>query len=246
MNDIDTFLNLYGLPAIFIILLIKSIGVPIPIPADVIMLAVAARVTEGKLSLGLAFVALMVAIVVGDFVQFILVRGPARGFLYRYGRYIGLTGPRLDAATSIVRQRGPVGLGVLILTPGVRAASVAACGLAGVSLAVFLPALLLGEGVFLALHFFLGSLLAPLLAAATQLLSQPILLIGIVALLLIGLGVWFIIRRRQRPGLGRRQLAAEAFEAWNEATCPVCLTLGAAKRLHPAENLLSHTHAEVQ
>ena len=39
MNGIETFLSLYGLPAMFIVLLVKSIGVPIPIPADVIMLA---------------------------------------------------------------------------------------------------------------------------------------------------------------------------------------------------------------
>lgn len=32
MNDLETLLTLYGLPAIFIILLIKAIGVPLPVP----------------------------------------------------------------------------------------------------------------------------------------------------------------------------------------------------------------------
>jgi hypothetical protein len=32
MSGIESFLTLYGLPAIFIVLLIKAIGVPLPIP----------------------------------------------------------------------------------------------------------------------------------------------------------------------------------------------------------------------
>ncbi len=47
MNGIDTFLNAYGLPAIAVVLLIKSVGVPIPIPADVLMFAAVARVANG-------------------------------------------------------------------------------------------------------------------------------------------------------------------------------------------------------
>jgi membrane protein DedA with SNARE-associated domain len=38
MNSLDLFLVQYGLAAIFIILLIKTIGIPIPIPADLIIL----------------------------------------------------------------------------------------------------------------------------------------------------------------------------------------------------------------
>ena len=155
MNGIETFLTAYGLPAIAMVLLIKSIGVPIPIPADVLMFAAAARVTSGADPLSLAFGVLLIAIVLGDVIQFWLARGPGRTTVYRVGRYLGLTPARLDAASALVRKSGPVGLSVIMLTPGVRAASVAACGLANVSLRVFLVGLLIGEGLFLALHFFL-------------------------------------------------------------------------------------------
>ena len=49
MNSLDLFLVQYGLTAIFMLLLIKTIGVPIPIPADLIILTAAARVAQGKL-----------------------------------------------------------------------------------------------------------------------------------------------------------------------------------------------------
>ena len=38
MNSIDIFLVQYGLAAIFLLMFAKSVGVPIPIPADLIVL----------------------------------------------------------------------------------------------------------------------------------------------------------------------------------------------------------------
>ncbi len=231
MNGIEAFLNSYGLPAIFALMLVKAAGVPIPIPADVVMLATSARVAAGKFDLGLAFAAILIALVVGGVIQFGLARGPGRKFLYRFGRYLGLTAARLDAAAAVVKKSNPIGLGLIILTPGIRAASVAACGLAGLPLRTFVPGLILGEGLFLSLHFFLGALIASVLSGLTQLPTLSVLVAIGVALLGLGFAVWVIIRRRRRPEAPRGEVIAEAFEAWHEATCPVCLVLGAASRL---------------
>ena len=232
MSDIETFLNTYGLIAIFAVMLIKAIGVPIPIPADVIMLATSARVAAGKFILWQAFAIVLIALLIGGVIQFLIVRGPGRKFLYRFGRYLGLTAARLDAASAIVQKRNPIGLGLIILTPGVRAVSVPACGIADVPLRTFVPGLLIGEGLFLSLHFFLGAMIGSLVSQLAQVIPLPILIASIVMLVLLSFGVWIIIRRRQRPALSRRQVVADAFEAWHSATCPVCLTLGAVSRVN--------------
>src|SRR5439155_16318590 len=141
-----------------------------------------------------------------------------------YGGYVGLTQSRLDTAATAVRKGGPIGIALSILTPGLRVVSVAACGLADVPLATFLPGMALGSAAFLALHFFLGyvggTLLAPLLAA--------IPLPGLLALALLALGAvaWVVLRRAQRPGASGAEVAAEGLRAWEEATCPACLLLG--------------------
>ncbi len=231
MENIEAFLNSYGLAAIFGLMLVKSIGVPIPIPADVIMLAAAARVAEGKLVLWQAFIVILLALIAGGIVQFTLARGPGRGVLYRFGRYLGLTSARLDAAAATVKKGGPIGIGLAILTPGIRAATVAACGLAALPMRIFMPGLALGSGLFLALHFFLGSLIGYLLAALTQAGLLQIALPIVVVFIAAGLVVWAVIRRRQRPYAPRGEIVAEALEAWHEATCPVCLALGAASGL---------------
>jgi membrane protein DedA with SNARE-associated domain len=233
MNGFETFLDSYGLLAIFSLLLVKAVGVPIPVPADVIMLTASARVAAGKMVLWQAFLFILLALVLGGIVQFWLARGPGRQLLYRFGRYLGLTPARLDAAAAKVKKGGPVGVGLAILTPGIRAATVAACGLAGLSLKTFVIGLTLGSALFLSLHFFLGYIGGSLWAKFTEGLSGFTLLSGGLALLLIGLGVWYLIRRWQRPAAPRGEALAEAVEAWHEATCPLCLALGATSRVRP-------------
>lgn len=243
--DLDTFLDLYGLAAIFGIMLAKSIGIPVPVPADVLMLATSARVATGKIALAQAFIALLIALIAGGIVQFGLVRGPARGILYRYGRYLGMTPARLDTATQRLKKGGPLSIGLSILTPGVRSVAVVACGLAGIPLRRFVLGLALGSGLFLALHFFLGYIGGSLLSSLGTAIPMPALVIGIIVILLIGLAIWIRIRRRQMPQASNREVLAEAVGAWHEATCPVCLALGAVDRLqiHLNVDYLRHEHA---
>ncbi|MBL8156492.1 MAG: VTT domain-containing protein [Anaerolineae bacterium] len=229
--EIEAFLDAYGLAAIFGVLLLKSVGVPIPIPADALMLAASARVASGSIALPAAFIALLVALTVGGVAQFGLVRGPGRGLLTRYGRYLGITPARLETASSKLRRGGVPSISLAILTPGVRSIAVVACGLAGIPLRLFVAGLFVGSSLFLALHFLLGYIGGSVLNTLSSVVPLPIILIGLIVLLLVGFWVWFIIRKRQLPDATSRELLAEAAGAWHEATCPVCLALGAANRL---------------
>lgn len=243
--DVESFLNAYGLAAVFGIMLAKAIGVPIPIPADALMLATSARVATGKMALPAAFVALLIALLAGGLVQFALVRGAGRNLLTRYGRYLGITPARLDNAAKRMQTGGVLGIGVAVLTPGIRSVAVIACGLAGFPVRLFAPGLLLGSALFLALHFFLGYVGGSLLAAVGSAMPVPLVIGGVVALLAAGLGAWYVIRRRQFPEASSSDILAASVGAWHEATCPVCLALGAVERLQitlPVEH--DHHHGE--
>lgn len=229
--DINTFLDVYGLAAIFTLLLIKAIGVPIPIPADALMLAASARVAEGKFVLWQTFFSILAALVVGGMIQFGIVQGPGRSILYRYGRYLGLTPERLDKATKKLKGGNPVTIGVAILTPGVRSVAIPACGIAGVPFSRFISGITLGSASFLALHFFLGLVGASLLVTIGQVVPLPLVFGGLLVLLIVGLGVWYLIRRRQMPQASQREVFQSALGAWHEATCPACLALGAVNKL---------------
>src|SRR5438093_436862 len=232
MGPFEEFVDLYGLPAMALVLLTKSAGVPVPVPADALMVLAAARVAAGALVLWEVFVVLLAALFVGGTGQFLLARGPARGLLYRSGRYLGLTPARLDAATARVARAGPAAIAVGVLLPGARAVTVAACGLAGVPLRRFLPGLLVGSALFLGVHFLLGfaaQLALPTLARLGVAVGWPL----VAALAVVGLAGWFGLREWQRPGAPAADVAVEAAGAWQEATCPVCLLLGAIGPIFP-------------
>lgn len=225
METLDGFLNLYGIAALFLLMLTKAAGVPVPVPSDLIMLAAAARAAEGKWPLWQAVVAILLALVLGGLIQYALARGPGRGLIARYGRYLGLTRPRLEAAATALRRGGVGAVTLAIVTPGVRAGAVVACGLADLPLRTFGPGLIAGSSLFLGLHVALGYVGAPLLGWLGGSLPAPWLLGA--GLLLVGLAGWLVLRRRRRPGARLSEVAAEAAGAWHEAACPACLLLGA-------------------
>src|SRR5712691_4549128 len=82
MQDVDAFLDQFGLIAVCAVLAIRGAGVPIPVPGDVILLATAARAAQGKYVLWQAFAAVLLAVVVGGVAQFLLARGPGRGVVF--------------------------------------------------------------------------------------------------------------------------------------------------------------------
>src|SRR5438105_8246423 len=185
MSGFDVFLTHYGLVAVFSLMLLKTIGVPVPIPGDLIILTAAVRVAQGKLVGWQVFFAILVALLLGGLIQFVLARGPGRGLLYRFGRYVGLTKPRIDAAAEKIRKGGVPGLTVAILVPGVRGAAIVAAGLADLALRRFLVGLALGSLLFLSLHFFLGYLGGSALSVLGCMLPWPIFLILVHDLLYI-------------------------------------------------------------
>jgi membrane protein DedA with SNARE-associated domain len=229
MSSIDTFLVQYGLVAIFLLMFTKSAGVPIPIPADLIILTAAARAAEGKLSLWLAFVIILLAVVAGGFIQYVLARGPGRGVLYRFGRYLGLTPARLDAASLRVKKGGPFGIGLAILVPGVRGAAITACGLADVPVRTFVIGLLSGSIVFLCLHFFLGYLGGTFFSVIGHVLPVPEVITLVVVLFVVAFALWVIAYRRQKAA--RREIDAASLEVWHEGICPACLALYTLQQL---------------
>ncbi|HEX2916259.1 MAG TPA: VTT domain-containing protein [Chloroflexia bacterium] len=231
MSGIDTFLDMYGLPAIFGLMLVKAAGVPVPVPGDFVLLATAARASSGKFPLWLAFVALLAALVAGGTVQYLIARGPGRKFLYRFGRYTGLTRARLDGASSKVRKSSPLGYSLLILTPGVRSLAIPAGGLAGMALSTFLTGVVLGSFLDLSLHFFIGYFGASILG--------NFLLPVLVLLLVTGFAGWYLLKRRHSAHSPHSEVLAETVVRWSEAACPVCLGLGAISKFSPEREVVA-------
>ena len=145
-----------------VLLLPMEAGVPIPVPADLVMFTVGERVAAGKFPLWLAVTGFEVIAVLGTTALFVACRGPAQRIITRFGPRLGLTEARLSRAAAFAETRGRPGLALGRGTPGLRTITVVAAAVSGLNGRRALPALIIGSSVFLQLHLVLGMLLGPL------------------------------------------------------------------------------------
>jgi membrane protein DedA with SNARE-associated domain len=198
-----------GLAALALLLPMEA-GVPIPLPADLVMFTVGERVAAGRFPLWLAVIGFEVIAVVGTTALFVACRGSAHRLVARYGPRVGLSEARVRRVAAVAETRGLAGLAVGRATPGLRTLTVVAAGVSGLSGRRALPALILGSSVFLQVHLALGLLLGPLADRAFDQAKGPALA-GAAVLAAGALLFWRARRRNRVPA------------AWTEAACPACL-----------------------
>ena len=198
-----------GLAALVLLLPMEA-GVPIPLPADLVMFTVGERVAAGRFPLWLAVAGFEVIAAMGTGMLFVACRGSGHRIVARYGPRIGLTDARVRRVAAVAEARGLAGLAVGRATPGLRTLTVVAAGVSGLNGRRALPALILGSSVFLQLHLVLGLLLGPLADRAFDQAKGPA--VAAVAVLAASALLFWRARRCNR-----------APAAWTEAACPACL-----------------------
>ena len=132
-------------PLALVLLLPMEAGVPIPVPADLVMFTVGERVAAGKFPLWLAVTGFEVIAVLGTTALFLACRGPAQRIIARFGPRLGLTEARLGRAAAFAETRGRPGLALGRGTPGLRTLTVIAAGVSGLNARRALPALIVGS-----------------------------------------------------------------------------------------------------
>jgi hypothetical protein len=106
-------------------------GVPIPIPADLVMFTVGERVAAGAFPLWLAVIGFEVVSVVGTTALFLACRGPAHHLISRLGPRIGLSHARVSRGATFVETRGRSALAIGRGPPGLRTVTVLAAAASG-------------------------------------------------------------------------------------------------------------------
>jgi membrane protein DedA with SNARE-associated domain len=212
------------------LLLIKEAGVPVPIPGDLIVIGAGASLAAaGPAPAGGALALILAAGYAGGTIQFALLRGAVRGPLLRVLARFGVAPERVEGLAARLRRTGTRGVAVSRMTPGVRVASIAACGLAGLPLGAFVAGLVIGNTVFVGAHFALGFALGASAEGVLRGLGGAVgpIVIGIVVLALVGAAGWWWLRRRRRA-TGPELIPVSV--AWADAACPACLALAVMER----------------
>ena len=205
-----------------VLLLPMEAGVPIPVPADLVMFTVGERVAAGAFPLWLAVAGFEAVSIIGTTVLFLACRGPAHRLVTRFGPRIGLSRARVSRGAALVERRGR---GALAIGRGdARPADGHRAGRGGLrpGLAACPARPHPRQQRFPPAPPVLGLLLGPLAVQAFNAAKGPALLA--LAVLVAGAFVFWRVRRGRRGGA----------EAWAEAACPVCVGLGIVSDRIPA------------
>jgi membrane protein DedA with SNARE-associated domain len=218
-HAVGHFLAAYGLLAILVVMFLKEMGLPVPVPSDLILITAGIQAATGAYTLWELALVIEAALIVGGSVQFLLARSIGRPLVYRLGRLTG-TGPaRLDRAGTMLRKWGAPAVFVGLNIPGIRPAIVPASGLAGLRYRAFAPAMVAGTSLYYGWHVALGYVLGP---AAVQFLAHLHFPIWpfIAALALLAVVIWLVRRARRKarktapdPGANAPHPAAETPES---------------------------------
>src|SRR6185436_12943176 len=250
------FLDHHGALAAFVLILIEESGVPVPVPGDFLMLAVGVHARENRPPLWQALLIMEAATLIGASVLYFVSARAGRTLVYRYGRYMHLTEERLDHAERWLRRRGALAIVLGRVTPGLRMATVIACGVFGYPYWRFLPAVALGAFLYILLYTLLGYFFGPVVLDIVEGIHLPLGLFGsLVPLVLIVVWVTRARRGLHMPGhteastLDRRHRWRDGAVAGGLATLVSTLALNVLVHLSgdlallPPGELIEHARA---
>jgi membrane protein DedA with SNARE-associated domain len=197
-------LRIYGVWALFALLVIEEAGVPLPAPGDT-LIALAGAQPHRTVAYTLEVLGLCtLAVFVGSSILYWVMRLGGRSFLNRYGRYLHLNMQRLERMEAWIIQRGTLAIILGRLIPGLRVPTTVMCGLSEVPYRVYAPSAALAGLIWSALYFLLGAVLQRRLGVLTSYFAGLLDTFGdstyltglLIATLIVAIfGGWGIYRR---------------------------------------------------
>lgn len=201
LETAQPYLSQYGYAAIFLGVMLEDFGVPLP--GETLLLAGAFSASRGQMSFALVMLLAWAGAVVGDNVGYALGRFGGRRLVLRYGRYVRITGERLDRVDRFFARWGGLVVVVARFVELLRQLNGLVAGIGRMSWPRFLAYNALGAALWVgfwgsAAYFFgshLGVVLAFLDAHRTAFLAGG----GGLVLVLVAAWAW---RRRRRHRQG--------------------------------------------
>jgi membrane protein DedA with SNARE-associated domain len=154
MPDLGHLIGHWGYLAIFVLVILGNIG--IPLPEETILLLAGYMVWQGNLRLSLVLAIGILSAVVGDNIGFWIGRKYGQGTVERYGLWVLGNLHRLECMRGFVTRYGPLGVFVARFLPGIRFMAGPLAGATGLRPFPFLVANVLGAVLYVPLSVGLG------------------------------------------------------------------------------------------
>lgn len=168
--------------AIMLAIMIEELGIPSPIPTDLMIVFAGTTAGESWWYLVLSFVALTLASAIGGSGLYFIVRRGGRPLVDRFGRYVHLGPEQLARAEALIARGGWGSIALGRAIPGVRYATVIVCGLLKVPFGRYLVGHIAGSSVYIAAFLALGAAFGPAVIERVHLPAHGIRLLWLLPL----------------------------------------------------------------
>ena len=196
LNALASPLQHYGLWAIGLLIMLEDFG--IPVPGETILIAGAIYAGAGRLNIVALGVVGFIAAIIGDNIGFAIGHFGGRALALRWGKYVFLTGERLDSAERFFARHGGKVIVIARFIEGLRQANGIIAGIAGMRWLRFLAFNALGAalwvGTWVSLGYLGGKHIGTIYHYITR-YSYYALIVG--AVLLVAYIAWRLLRRRR-------------------------------------------------
>lgn len=159
MENLLQFVNDYGYWAVFILVFLQEIGVPNPVPNELVLLFAGALTSIGGLNFWLTLFIAIVADVIGTTLLFSIFYFFEHFIMERLPKWLPIN-EKLDRFKEMILRKGRWGIFVGRLTPYLRGYVSVAAGVLNLPYKVFVPTVLvsaaLWSGGYVILGHFLG------------------------------------------------------------------------------------------
>lgn len=152
--DVIEMLGYFG---IFVATFLESTFVPLP--SEVTVIPVGFLVSQGKMHLGLAYLASFAGTMAGSLFSYWVAVKWGRTLLVRYGKYFFMDEDKLRGVENYFASHGPISIFTGRLIPGIRHFISFPAGLAKMSLKSFVIYTAMGGGMWMAVLLLAGYLI---------------------------------------------------------------------------------------
>jgi len=154
MPDLSQLIGHWGYLAIFVLVILGNMGVPLP--EEMVLLLAGYMVWQGDLRLPLVLAVGIVSAVVGDNIGYWIGREYGQGAIERYALWVLGSSGRVQSMESFVARYGPMGVFVARFLPGLRFMAGPLAGATGVGPLRFFVANVLGAALYVPLSVGIG------------------------------------------------------------------------------------------
>jgi len=193
MQTVFAWITHYGYPALFSLLVLGIVG--LPVPDETLLTFCGYLIYTGRLHFGLTFLAGFCGSVCGISISYVLGLRFGRFVLTRFGKWVRLTPDRIVKVERQFDRFGPGVLAIGYFMPGVRHFTAVVAGMSGLRFRRFAIFAYAGAALWIATFLTLGYIFGERWEHTNEVVHRYMLIaMGVIATMLL---IFWLVRKRR-------------------------------------------------